>query len=128
MTSKRISAMALFVTVASVAATAIVVARGQATSRPGEPTQAHVFVDNRSPSDAVPVVVEALPAPITVRLDSQTAIRTVHAPQNWEYRTVQLSNPSNGSSLGAVGSDGWEAVGIVQTGPNGVTILFKRPR
>jgi hypothetical protein len=105
-----------------------IAARGQnATVRPGDPTQARVWIENRAPSDAVPVVVETLPSPVSVHIDQSNVVRTAAAMQNWEYRTVQLSNTSNGSALAAVGNEGWEAVGMVPSGA-GAMILFKRPR
>jgi len=128
MISRRIAALLLFVTIACVAGAGILRARGQATARPGDPTQAHVWVDNRNPNEAIPVIVEGLPSPVPVRLEAQTVVRTMAVPQNWEYRTVQLQAASNGSALGAVGNDGWEAVGVLRADASGATILFKRPR
>ena len=120
---------------AAAAATAIValggialLARGQSTARPGEPTLARVWVENRAPSDALPVIVESIATPVTTHLDTTSTVQTVTGRQMWEYRTVPLSNAANGTSLSAVGMEGWEAVGVVQSGSNGATILFKRPR
>jgi hypothetical protein len=122
-------------TKSAVAASAIValggivlLARGQSTTRPGEPTLARVWVENRAPSDALPVIVESVATPVTTHLDTTSTVQTVTGRQMWDYRTVALSNAANGSSLGAVGMEGWEAVGVVQSGPTGATILFKRPR
>jgi len=103
-------------------------ARGQnATVRPGDPTQAHVWVDNRAANEAVPVVVESLPSPVNVRIDQSNVVRTAAAVQNWEYRTVQVTGNWSAGSIGNIGNEGWEAVGMVPSG-NGATILFKRPR
>ena len=55
MTFRRIAGLMLFVTLAAVAMTAIVLARGQATTRPGDPTQARVWVENRNRTEAIPV-------------------------------------------------------------------------
>ena len=52
-------------------------------------TQAHVWIENRAPTDAVPVIVEALPSPVAVRLDA--VVRTAATAQNWEYRTMQVT-------------------------------------
>jgi len=110
------------------AATGIgLLARGQSTVRPGDPTQARVWVENRGPNEAIPVVVDALPSPVTVRVEG--VVHAAPAAQIWSYRTGQL--PANGAGEllnNPYGSDGWEAVGVVQSGPNGATILFKRPR
>jgi hypothetical protein len=105
-----------------------VLARGQSTTRPGEPTLARVWVENRQPADAIPVLVESIATPVTAHLDATSTVQTVMGRQMWEYRTVALANGANGSALGAVGMEGWEAVGVVQSGTTGATILFKRPR
>ena len=49
-------ALMIFVLLAVVSGAALG-ARGQATQRPGDPTQAVVLVQNRNPSEAIPVVV-----------------------------------------------------------------------
>ena len=100
-------------------------ARGQ--SRPGETTQARVWVENRAQNEAIPVVVTNVVTPITAHLDTTSTVRTVAGRQMWQYRTVQLSTGATGGTLDPVGMDGWEAVGLIQSGPMGATILFKRP-
>lgn len=105
-----------------------VVARGQnATLRPGDPTQARVLVLNRAPNEAVPVAVQTLPSPVNVHIDESNVVHTAAAIQNWEYRTVQVTGSWGAGSVGNVGNEGWEAVGMVPTSA-GATILFKRPR
>jgi hypothetical protein len=103
-------------------------ARGQATARPGDMTQARVWVENRSPNEAVPVVVENVATPITAHLDTNSTVQTVVARQTWQYRSELLPVGTSATVLDRVGTDGWEAVGLIQTGPMGATILFKRPR
>jgi hypothetical protein len=98
---------------------AMLTARGQ-SSRPGEIGENRVIVDNRGPSQAVPVVVENLdPA-------KALAVRAVRQP--WEYRTLTLAAGKDPARfLSEAGLDGWEAVGI-QAGSGGTTVLLKRPR
>lgn len=106
------------------------VARGQqqtTATRPGEMTQSRVWVENRAPNEAVPVVVETLPSPVSVHIDQSNVVRTAAAIQNWEYRTVQVTGNWSAGSIGNIGNEGWEAVGMVPSG-SGATILFKRPR
>lgn len=125
---RRTLTMAILVAVGGAAALA---ARGQATQRPGEPTQAQVFVQNRSASDAIPVVVHSIAGVSYVRvagIESNVVVPTKAAPQGWEYRMVPLQANANGGALAGVGNEGWEAVGILQSNPTGATILFKRPR
>ena len=105
-----------------------VAARGQSTQRPGEPTQSRVWIENRAPADAVPVIVQSIATPVTAHLDSTSTVQTVVARQTWEYRTVVLPAASNGSALAGVGGEGWEAVGVLQSNPSGATLLLKRPR
>src|SRR3954471_22344417 len=90
---------AVLVVAACVFGAALVGGRGQSTVRPGDPTQARVWVENRAPNEAVPVVVESLPSRVSVRIDPSNVVRTAAASQNWEYRTVLLSNAASGSSL-----------------------------
>jgi hypothetical protein len=117
-------------------AAAVVVA--QAPSRPGEMTQSRVWVQNRS-NEAVPVTVET---PVTVKepatpwrvqIDQSGAflksVPTRATRQEWEYRSVPIASDADpASAFQSIGAEQWEAVGILQSGPSGATVLFKRPR
>jgi hypothetical protein len=103
------------------------VAQGQ--SRPGEMTQAHVWVENRSSSEAIPVVVQTPATPLHVQIDQANAVAVSAVKQSWEYRSIALAvGPDPARGLAAAGLEGWEAVGVLQSGPAGVTVLLKRPR
>ncbi len=105
------------------------VARGQSTVRPGEPTQSRVWVENHAPADAIPVIVQSVATPVTTHLDSTSTVQTIAARQTWEYRSVQLAAGADATAFNAgIGSQGWEAVGVLQSGAGGATVLFKRPR
>ena len=112
----------------SVCSIGVVVLRARGQARPGEMTQARVWVENRNPNEAVPVVVENVVTPITAHLDTTSTVQTVAARQIWQYRSVQLPAAAAGETLNPVGTDGWEAVSVLQSTPSGATILFKRPR
>ena len=127
MRSRRIVIVS-FVMFACVTSAGILVARAQSTARPGEPTQARVWIENRNPNEAVPVIVENVATPITAHLDSTSTVQTVAGHQTWQYHSEQLPPGAPASVLDRAGMDGWEAVGVLQSGPMGVTILFKRPR
>ena len=137
MISRRI-AIGFFLVLVCIAGADFLSARGQSTARPGEPTQARVWIENRAPNDAVPVIVQNVATPITAHLDtsstvtahldSTSTVQTVAARQTWQYRSELLSTGASATVLDRAGMDGWEAVGVLQTGPMGVTILFKRPR
>ena len=101
----------------------------QSTARPGDPTQARVWIENRAPSEAVPVAVERNDATSNVRLvaiDPQVLIR-VSTRQEWEYRSMAVTQGDAAQQLRESGLQGWEAVGVLQSGSNGPTLLLKRP-
>jgi len=114
-------------------------APGQATARPGEMTQARVFIENHSSSEAIPVSLENLgdlrrPLSVevsgvpTVTFPPNTTVRIGVTRQPWDYRMLTLASGADAeSALRQAGSDGWEAVGL-QPAPTGLTILLKRPR
>jgi hypothetical protein len=132
MTLARIGAV-LLAGVVLAAGTVMLAARGQ--SRPGEMTQSHVWIDNRSPDDAIPVVVQRGTDPVRVQVAgthivtidpaSPVAARAVRQP--WEYRTIAVSPGQDvAGAVARAGAEGWEAVGF-QGGQGGVTVLLKRP-
>src|SRR4051812_17128842 len=127
MRTRRIAVVAM--SVAAFVGVAALAARGQSTARPGEATQAHVWIDNRTPAEAVPVVVQGSAAPLTVHVDSSSTVQTIAGRQTWEYRSIPLAAGAEPArALAAVGSEGWEAVGVLQSGAAGATALLKRPR
>ncbi len=104
-------------------------ARAQQTARPGEPTQAHVWVENRARNEAIPVIVDSVAAPITVHLDSMSSVQTFAGRQTWDYRSIPAGASADvARALSAAGAEGWEAVGVLQPGTQGATVLLKRPR
>ncbi len=118
------------IVLAMVAAAGIaLLARAQQTARPGEPTQARVWVENRGRNEAIPVVVDSIASPVTVHLDSMSSVQSFAGRQTWEYRSIPLQAGADmARGLGAAGGEGWEAVGVLQSGPTGATVLLKRPR
>lgn len=96
----------------------------QSTVRPGDPTQAHVWVENRQPNEAVPVTVERMNGTVAVHvgsLEPSLVLAARAARQRWEYRIVTI----DAGVLEQVGNDGWEAVSVV---PSSGSVLLKRPR
>jgi hypothetical protein len=123
---------------ALIAGSRMLAAPGQATARPGDPTQARVFIENHSSSEAIPVSLEnfgdARPLKVdvwgtpTVTVAPTTTVRTAGTRQLWEYRLLTLPAGAEAeSALRQAGSDSWEAVGM-QQGSNGLVVLLKRPR
>jgi len=105
-----------------------------AQDRPGLMTQARVWIENRRSDEAVPVRVLADPdSPARVMVvNGLTVSGTVTArpaKQVWEYRTiVVVPNRDFMPALVALGNDSWEATGIQVSTPEGVALVFKRPR
>lgn len=123
----QLKTILVIVVLAAICGVAFVAA--QSTVRPGDPTQARVWVENRAPNEAVPVAVERIAATSNVRLvaiDPQTLIR-VSTRQEWEYRSMAVTPADAAQQLQMLGQQGWEAVGVLQAGPNGPTLLLKRP-
>jgi hypothetical protein len=118
-----------------------------AVARPGDPTKARVWVENRDPSEALPVVVHEVatpvsvqvvgPAPVTVQVAGTPTVAiapttTVQARlvrQPWEYRTINVKSPQDMATLLATaGAEGWEATGVQAANQAGIAILLKRPK
>lgn len=121
-----------------IGSSASVAAPGQTTARPGEMTQARVWVQNRSRSEAVAVDLRDVNLDVPLRVvivnaDSSLGLtRPVQARmvrQTWEYQSVKLRPGEDPvQALASHGASGWEATGIVFAGTDGPTILLKRPR
>jgi hypothetical protein len=101
-----------------------------AQDRPGFPTQARVWIENRAPSEAIPVrwiqggevsrvEVVGTRSPLQVRLTRQL----------WDYKSLQIATGDDPTSvLQRQGDDGWELTGIQIQRPGDVIVLLKRPR
>jgi hypothetical protein len=117
--------------------------------RPGEPTKARVWIENRDPSEALPVVVHgvASPAPVnvqvvapmplnvqltgtpTVALAPATAVQARLLRQPWEYRTVNVKSAQDmAGALAGAGAEGWEATAVQLSNQAGIVVLMKRPK
>jgi hypothetical protein len=102
--------------------------------RPGMMTQAHVWVENRSPSEAIPITVLNTPrvdvgSMPAIALAPDTTVSTRAARQQWDYRTVVMTLGADpATAIEPLGSDGWEAVGVLPSGAGSRTVvLLKRP-
>ena len=110
--------------------------------RPGLPTQGKVWVENRGRNQAIPVVIVPQnqadrPEPLPVQVLNVPAVTlaqggTLHvrsARQPWEYRTLVIpAGQDTAAAVNALGSDGFEAVGIVSADETRAVLLLKRPR
>ena len=108
--------------------------------RPGQPTKAQVWIENRGRSEAVPVVVQD-PVPVVVQDISTTAPMTVQpagpiavriARQAWEYQTISVPRDADPrdltAALAAPGLAGWEPAGVQVISGQNTLLVMKRPR
>lgn len=106
--------------------------------RPGEPTQARVWVQNRQMDERIPVSLREVGQDVVVRtqvasvppitLAAGTVVPTRLAPQVWEYRSVVIPTGADpAAALRAAGTEGWETTGVVLPAAGGSNVLLKRP-
>jgi hypothetical protein len=105
--------------------------------RPGEMNPPNVWVQNRGPSEAIPVsLYEPDPgSPLRVQVAGTTAARvdnivaTRSVPQIWDYREVRIPADQDAASvLSNAGADGWETTGLQFPAAGAVMVIMKRPR
>jgi hypothetical protein len=111
---------------------------GPTTQQPGQMTEAHVWVDNRGRSQAVPVELsdEKLDHPLRVLIingepqyqpSNPVLVRT--ARPLWEYQTVTLAAGDDmAQKLNPLGAAGWETTTIMSVDARTTRLLLKRPR
>jgi len=118
---------------------AMLAAPGQTTQRPGEMTEARVWVQNRAREEAVAVTVQDVAPDATMRvqligtpsvaLAPATSVLARIVRQPWEYDSLTVGPGQNPVSvLRGAGSDGWEATGLQFPSANGTVVVVKRPR
>ena len=109
--------------------------------RPGEMTEAKVWIQNRSPAEAIPVDLRAanMDAPLRVQVANGDTnphsvrvagpIRVQLLKQEWEYDTLVIAaGMSPAQALKSPGLAGWETTGVAWTAGEQTTLLLKRPR
>jgi hypothetical protein len=137
----RTIAMSLLA-VALVAAGTTMRAAPDQTARPGDMTEARLWIQNRSRADAVAVNLRAadIEAPLRVQVANSDSnphavkvtgsIRTQPLRQEWDYEIVVIVPDANPlQALKPLGLAGWETTGVSWTNAQGTTtLLLKRPR
>jgi len=112
------------------------------TARPGEMTEARLWIQNRTRADAIAVNLRAADIETPLRVvvantDSNPhsvkvsgSIRTQPLRQEWDYDTVVIVPDANPlQTLKPLGLAGWETTGVSWTNAQGATtLLLKRPR
>ena len=125
-------------TVVLTAGVVTIAAPGQNTERPGYPTRPSVWVENRGPAEAVPVVLEnvatSAPLPVqivgtpTVNIGPATTVQARHIRQQWEYRTISAPRGQDVTApLNSAGMDGWEVAGVQMLDQGGTVFVLMRP-
>lgn len=110
-------------------------------SRPGEMTEAKVWIQNRSRAEAIPVDLREvnLDTPLRVQVANGETnphsvrvagpIRVQLLKQEWDYDTLVIPvGTSPVQALKSPGLAGWETTGIAWTAGEQTTLLLKRPR
>lgn len=107
--------------------------------RPGELSPAYVWVQNRGPEQAVPVILQgtdsATPLRVLVTGTTPTRVENVVSTQRvrqvWEYRELTIvAGGDLARELNEAGAEGWEATAVHESvTPRGArVVLVKRPR
>jgi len=133
-TIARVSALALVI-----AGTSILAAPAQTTRTPGQMTEAHVWVQNRGRTEAVPVELRDvnLDAPLKVQvINGEPAFAAIgplpvrEVRRIWDYESITVPPQGNvAAMLNQRGAAGWETTGIWSVNAEGATtLLLKRPR
>lgn len=108
----------------------------QQPTRPGEISPANVWIQNRAPSDAVPVMlVDTTGQSVRVQVTGMAPVPSIEQPvgtravrQAWEYMQVRVTaNQDAAAILNQAGAEGWEAVNAT-AGTGATAVLLKRPR
>ena len=137
----RTMAMSLLAAALVAAGTTMRAAPDQ-TARPGDMTEARLWIQNRTRADAIAVNLRAadIETPLRVQVantDSNPhsvkvmgSIRTQPLRQEWDYDTTVVAPGANPlPALKTLGLAGWETTGVSWSNPQGtMTLLLKRPR
>jgi hypothetical protein len=110
-------------------------------ARPGEMTEAKVWIQNRNRAEAIPVDLRDvnLDTPLRVQVANGETnphsvrvagpIRVQLLRQEWDYDTLVIAaGTSPVQALKSPGLAGWETTGIAWTAGEQTTLLLKRPR
>ena len=133
------STVRAFACVLVVAGTSMLAAPEQTTKTPGQMTEAHVWIQNRGRTEAVPVELRDvnLDSPLKVQIingEPQYAqvnpVQVREIRKTWDYESMTVKPTEDmAARLNARGVVGWETTGIWSVSAEGATtLLLKRPR
>jgi len=120
-----------------VAGTSMLAAPDQTTARPGQMTDAKVWIQNRGKAEAVPVELREVNLDSTLKvqivngdLANTSPVNVRHVRLLWDYETLMVQPTEDLTArLNARGLAGWETTGIWSVGADGVTrVVLKRSR
>jgi hypothetical protein len=101
----------------------LVVALGQGQDRPGQISQARVWIENRTKEDAIAVSIQDVASgnPMRVQiagtpsvaLAPSSLVETRAGRQQWDYRTLNVPSGQDPSlTLQSAGADSWETTAV----------------
>lgn len=102
-----------------------------AQDRPGIPTQARVWIENRNSAEAVPVklIQEGQPPHQVEVVGARSTLPVKATRQLWDYRLIQIPAVQDSAALlQRQGDEGWEFVSVEPTQSGAFVGVFKRPR
>jgi hypothetical protein len=125
-------------TIVLTAGVVTIAAPGQNTDRPGYPTRPSVWVENRGPAEAVPIVLQGVattaPLPVevvgtpTVAIGTANTVQARRQRQQWEYRTISAGRGQDiAAALNSAGMEGWE-LSMQLPDQTGTVLVLMRPR
>ena len=125
-------------TIVLTAGVVTIAAPGQNTDRPGYPTRPSVWVENRGPAEAVPIVLQGVattaPLPVevvgtpTVAIGTANTVQARRLRQQWEYRTISAGRGQDiAAILNSAGMEGWE-LSMQLPDQTGTVLVLMRPR
>ena len=102
-----------------------------AQDRPGIPTQARVWIENRATAEAVPVrlIQEGQPPQQVDVVNARSTFQIRATRQLWDYRVSQVPATQDlATALQRQGDEGWELTSVEPQAAGAVAAIFKRPR
>ena len=117
--------------------TGAAIAAPEQTAQPGQMTQARVWIENRSSSEAIPIDLRAVNVERPIRVEvangepgfSSNPVNVRLARQAWEYKSIVVdAGVESVRALSSEGLAGWETTGISFVGQGKTTVLLKRVR
>jgi len=102
---------------------------------PGQPTDARVWIENRTKPEAISVSVQDVTpdAHMNVRVQSAPPVQISggieRKRQAWEYRTIVVRPGQDiAAELNHLGADNWEVTGTQPQTSAGMLFILKRPK